>query len=120
MPYDYRRAELDRLAPTATFYRLQLSNDSTGERTRHLNISEKERAAIADILDPDGTVAPSRDCLNGNHSDCTARSCSCSHHRTRPSRDYSGACFENDHAACRMGAECACPHHTTEERSTTR
>lgn len=65
MPYDYRRAELDRLAPTATFYRLQLSNDSTGERTRHLNISEEERAAIADILDPGGTSAPSRDCLHG-------------------------------------------------------
>jgi len=53
----------------------------------------------------------SRDCTNGNHTSCTAKTCACPHHRTRPSRDYSGACFENDHAACRIGAECACPHH---------
>lgn len=61
----------------------------------------------------------SRDCTNGNHSDCTATSCACSHHKTQPSRDYSGACYERDHDACQMGTECACPHHTTDLRMVT-
>lgn len=55
----------------------------------------------------------SNNCLNGNHSDCTGSSCSCSCHKTGP-KDYSGACAAGDHASCKMSHgtgpdDCQCP-----------
>lgn len=51
----------------------------------------------------------SRDCYNGNHSDCNTSSCTCSHHD--PINQYSGSCAEGDHDKCRMdGCPCPCGH----------
>lgn len=72
-------------------------------------------------------AALSRNCTNGNHSDCKASgntSCTCSCHKTSPSRDYSGACADGDHDDCKMTPgtgedECACPHHKQSMRRVT-
>lgn len=51
-------------------------------------------------------AALSRDCTNGNHSSCTATSCSCPHHKRS---QKSGACDDGDHGDCKMdGCPCSC------------
>ena len=52
------------------------------------------------------TAAKSRNCENGNHSDCGGCGCSC-HNK---SKGYSGACQDKDHAACKMD-DCTCSCH---------
>lgn len=59
------------------------------------------------------TAAKSRNCINGNHSDC-GHNCGCTCHNKR--NQYSGACAAGDHEACRMEG-CPCPHHSKKASS---
>lgn len=59
------------------------------------------------------TAVLSRNCENGNHSDCNGGSCTCSCHKVT-SKDYSGACADGDHDECQMNHgsgpdDCRCP-----------
>lgn len=78
------------------------------ERIWDENLSEEENDVVEKI-------AASRNCLNGNHSDCGYK-CGCSCHETNPNRDFSGACADGDHGSCKIKGECACDCHGRKAR----
>lgn len=69
----------------------------------------------------DITGVQSDACYFGNHSTCKGSDCGCAHH-TDFFQEYSGACADEDHGACRMSHgtgkdDCWCPDHGTVFRS---